>query len=333
MTRKKRTIIDETLPPEDTRLETEAADSLITLYKLYRIANGTKSFCTQSDDKPDEITIQAQYPSGGKFAIVALNEVGLPVYTDHVDIEPKPLLTSGNQGNPADIQTRLLMDEIQWTRQMLMTMLNNRGNDQTPVGELVQAMQGLNTMAVKSDPLELVLKGMELAAKFNNGASPDWKSEAIHKIGEIAQPVLETLAQIRQQQQPIGAPPMILPANLIQQGIDWIKPQIMSGLSPESAVEWLVANAGNPMYRPLISKAINETIDDFIQIDSELANEPYKSWFSTAMEMLKESYATNTEQSDASDSGPDNDRGIGDSTDSAVNEKTRTRKPKLSKVV
>ena len=333
MPRKKRTIVEETLPDEPT-LEAGAADTLdfeSYKYKVYKLNGSEKSFCFQTEETVDEVSLQAQYPNGGKFAVqILLN--GSVSDTDYYTIEPKPLATNGNNSSADDIRVRMLMDELNFTRQLVMNTLTK---GQTPMVEMIQALQGLQGLApAKVDPTELLIKGMELGAK-SGGASSDWKSELIHTVKSMAPEVMQTMQSMRanppaQVQQIEQGETRMLPGMLIQQGIRWIKNQIMAGLEPGLAVDWISQNANDAAYQPFLSLAINGTIDDFIKIDADLANEPYKSWFETAISMLKETYAAATQVSaDNSDHGGGN----GNGTNVTDNAKSSTGKHNLSKVV
>ncbi|MCI0618950.1 hypothetical protein L0244_38750 [bacterium] len=328
--RKKRTIVDEDLPEVSTDIDSDVSDIIVVLSKVYKLNNGARSFCFQTQEPVDEVSVQAQYPSGGKFVVLEYNGLNQLVNTTHIDIEPKPLPVGVNGNGVMDLQNRLLMDEIAWTRQMLMQLLTNKNGNQpaTPVIELVQALQGIHSLAPNGrDPIELLIKGMELGAK-SNGASGDWKSDLIHTAKEVLTPAVEAFGAFKQQQLTQHNPMITnaLPSvSILKQGITWIKSKILSGLEPDFAVGWIVRNANE--YQPFLELAIKGSIESFIELDSEIANEPYRTWFTTAIQLLKDEY----EQQSANN--PDVDGGNGDSSDVAVNEESRPRKSKITKVV
>jgi hypothetical protein len=337
--RKRKTIIEEVLPDTDVNQSdnsTDASDIIIVMSKVYKSNNGTKSFCMQSSEPIDEVYLQSQYPNGGKFIVFEYNQLNQLLNTAHYDIEPKPMTAITNNGNgasPYDVQIRMLFDELQFTRQMLMQQLqnNSKGNNGGSISELVGALAGLHALAPGGkDPIDLLVKGMELGQK-NSGAT-DWKTEVLSTIKEIAPSAIQAFT-VTQQRQPNGngQPPMITasPDELLKQGLQWIKPQIIAGMDVDLAVSWLIQNANDPQGQRLLSMAIQGTIDNFIAIDTEIANEPYRTWFTNAIAAIKEWYA----EQQQSEIGNDMDGRTGNDTNVTVNETVSVRKPKLSKTV
>jgi hypothetical protein len=117
------------------------------------------------------------------------------------------------------------------------------------------------------------------------------------------------------------------PESQLKDGIAWLKKKILSGLTPDLAVEWIVNNANDPQYQPIISTAINGGVDAFIQLDAEIGNEPFKTWFTTAIDDLKGIYA------EQSTNAADNDGGNGNGTNVTGNAKPRTAKSQKPKTV
>lgn len=335
MPRKKKTIIEESIPDDVTsNINDDVNDIIVTLTKVYKLNNGTRSFCFQTAEPVDEVTVQAQYPSGGKFIVLEYNGLNQLLNTIHLDIEPKPLSINHPNGNGTmDIQNRMLLDELAWTRQMILSLIGNRQGNQesTPVAELVQAVQGIHAIAPSGrDPVELLIKGMELGSKVNSSASGDWKSELIHTAKEVLTPAVEAFSSIKQQTQHIQNPmntQALSPATLLKQGIVWIKSKILSGLEPGLAVDWILRNATDPQYQPFLALAVQGTLDNFIELDSDIANEPYRAWFTTAIAMMKDAYAEQSQHSS------DMDGGNGNSPNPSVDAESRSRKPKIAKAV
>lgn len=339
MPRKKRTIIDESLPDDKPEtLENDIQDFVVVATKVYKINGTTRSFCFQSNEPVDEVVIQTQRPDGGKFVALEYNSMSQLLNTVHFDIEPKVTLippTNGNGHSATDIQIQMLRDDLLWSRQMLMQLLANKSNggEQTPLVDLVTALTGLHAMAPGGkDPIDLLIKGMELGRK-SNGGETDWKETLVSTVKEAALPAIQAFSQMRQQPVVIqnSEQPMLTPATpqaLMQKGIVWLKSQILSGLDPELAIEWLLRNATDPTYQPFIENAIRGDINNFIAVDPEIGNEPYKSWFNHAIQLLKDEYARQQNPDSA-----DMDGGIGDSTDNADHAESRVRKPKIQKAV
>ena len=336
MPRKKRTIIDESLPDKDETLPDDIVDMMVTNTKVYKLNNGGRSFCFQWQEPVDEVLIQERYPMGGKFVALEMNGLGQTVNTVNIDIEPKPMLTpngNGSNGHSAlDIQIQMLRDDLLWSRQMLMQLLGNKsnGSEPTSIVDLVQALSGLHSLAPGGkDPVELLIKGMELGQKSQGGM--DWKESLISTVKETALPAIQALSQMRQPQIPVQEAPMQItatPQALLQKGIVWLKSQILSGLDSGLAVEWLLRNANDPTYQPFIENAIRGDINNFIAVDSEIGNEPYRAWFTQAIQILKDEYAAQ-QNPDTSDV----DGGIGNTANHADHEESSSRKSKIKKVV
>lgn len=318
MPRKKKTIIEESLPDNPPAGDEGFVDQICVVSKVYKINSGGRAFCYQSQEPVDEVSIQAQYPSGGKFVVIEYNGLNDVLRTTHIEIEPKPLaITNGNNGD--DLRTRMLMDELNFTRNMMLKMIdslaNAKGGGQsaTPFGELVEGMRLMHEMSPATSPADLILKGMELGMKAGGGSGGDWKAELISAAKDTLPAVVQAVSANRQQlQQGQTMIPAATPASMMKQGIDWLKPQILSGMSVDLAIGWVIQNSREPLCNQLIATAIKGDVNTFIAIDPELANEPYRTWLESAIQLLKDEYAQ--QQGGNPD---DSERGIGDNPDTA----------------
>lgn len=334
--RKRRTIVEEVLPDTSTNegdTNIDASDLVIAGSKIYKLNGGSRSFCMLTTEPVDEVFIQTQYPNGGKFVVLEFNQMNQLLNQNHYEIEPKTMaiVPNGNGGNGTnDIQIRMLFEELNFTRQMLMTQLqNNKGNGGSSITELVGALAGLHQLAPGGkDPVDLIIKGMELGSKNSGGT--DWKTELLSTIKEVAPSAIQAVAMSNRQPNGMEQPMLAAsPDAVLKQGLNWIKSKIVSGMSTDLAVEWLIMNANDPQYHQLLSTAIQGTVDNFIAVDTDIANEPYRTWFTTAIQQIKEWYA---EQQQV-ETGSDMDGGTRNDTNVTVNETVSTRKPKLAKTV
>jgi len=327
MPRKKKTIVEETIPDAVEDRGEDMSDIICVLTKVYKLNSGGKSFCFQTTEPVDEVSIQAQYPTGGKFIVQEYNSINDVIRTQHIDIEPRPL-TNDPSLNNGDIRIQLLMQELSHSRNMMMEMIRGMFNStnkpaSTPLGELAQAMQVVHEMKSGSNPVDLIIKGMELGAKANG--STDWKAELVNAAKDTLPAIANAMSATRQIQQ--GQTPMIqtTPAAMIKQGIDWLKPKILSGMDTGLAIGWVVQNSNDPLCQQLLAHAIQGDINTFIQIDPEIGNEPYRTWFTSAIQQLKEWYAAqNANQNNI-------DGGIGDDSDVADDEVISSGKSKIVK--
>ncbi len=326
MPRKKRTIVEETIP-DAAEESTEFVDNIIVVTKVYKLNAGSRSFCFQTTEPVDELSIQAQYPTGGKFVVLEYNSLNNLLNTNHFEIEPKPSTALATNGD-GDIRTRMLLDELAFTRNMMLQLIQGISNNKsaTPLGEIASVMQTIHQMTPANNPTDLVLKGMELGMKANGG-SPDWKTQLVETAKEVLPPIMQTFSAARQTQQ--VQPTMIQQAPaaaMMKQGIDWLKPKIIGGMNTDLAASWVIQNANDPLCQQLLSHAIRGDITTFIEIDPEIANEPYRSWFFNAIQQLKEWYAAQTTVEN------DSDGGTGDSADVATHAATGSGKPSIVKV-
>ena len=327
MPRKKRTIVEETLPDNPAIEDETITDFMCVLTKVHKLSGADRFFCFQSETPVDEVLIQSQYPSGGKFIVTEYNSAGSLLDTKMINIEAKPFAVTGVNGNGGeDIRSRMLLEELAFTRNMMLQMINGMFNSKsqqsaTPLAEIAQVMQTIHTMSPAINPTDLVLKGMELGIKANGGA-PDWKAQLAETAKEILPTVVQTLGTVRQTQ-PQQGPMMIqaAPATLIKQGLDWLKPRIISGMDTESAVNWVITNANDPTCQQLLMHAA-QGLDAFVKIDPEIANEPYKTWFINAIQALKEWYAAQSANQNDNDGGDGNDTDVANDADISTGQST-----------
>lgn len=342
--RKKTTTITEIIPAEtETPTETTGigvSDYNVVLTKVHRIlANGKRAFAFQTETEVDEVVIQDRYPQGGSFGVERFNELGQSIERVVIDIDAKPMIGNPTTGTPAngnDLVTQMLLNELSWMRQTMtnMIMKNNDSGEKSTIGEMVTALQGLNGLVGGKDPMDLFIKGMDMASKFKNGGEVDWKTQLLDVVKETAGPAIQafTMAQrnVNTNGNGNGEQPMRIvktPEQELKEGIDWLKKKILGGLTSELAVDWIVQNANDPSYQPIIATAINGGVDAFIALDAEIGNEPFKTWFTNAIEELKGIYA------EQSANATDMDGGNGNGADVADNAKPRVAKSQKPKGV
>jgi hypothetical protein len=339
MPRKKRTIVDEILPDDQQRSEeheNDISDIVIVLTKVYRVnPNGKRAFSFQTSEPVDEVMIQERCPNGGSFAVFEYNSTGEVINSTTHDIEPRTTTATANSTSaPSDIHVQMLQNQLQFAQQMVLQLLGNRGSESTPVREIVSAIKDMHSISGGNgkDPVDMIIKGMELANKANgNGGTGDWKSELISTAKEAIGPVVQALSA-RPPQQPQTGEIQMIPANtntpdaIIRDAIKWLKSKILFGLTPDLAVDWILQNGNDSQYQPILATAVHGTVDNFIAIDTEIGNEPYRTWFTTAIQMIKDSYA------EQSANNSDLDGGTGNTANDATDAKPSSAKSKLKKV-
>lgn len=334
--RKRRTIVEETLDDKDEgTTNVDVADIIVVMSKVYKLNGGSKSFVTQSTEPVDEVFLQNSYPSGGKYVVYEYNTMNQLVNTANYDIEPKAIASNGNHsgnGNGMtvqDMQVRMLFDELSHSRQMVLQLITQlaQGNRGGSVNELVTALASLHQITgnpTGKDPVELLIKGMELGQ--NGGkVSADWKAELISGIKEVAPAALQLMAANQRQPvaalpaSPNGVQPMTsTPEEILRAYLPQLKQEIIGGLNTELAVAWLTQHARNPEYIPMLSLAVQGTIDSFISIDPEIGNEPYRTWFTTVISDIKEWYREQQQVQTDSDMDGGNGNGADSRNDETV---------------
>ena len=355
MPRKKRVIIDSEIPDsvietgdgEPVSIEEGLDDNYFDsfgeepfLIKVYKITPTGSSFAFSTTEKPTatfDSLVQDRCPSGGKFAIRRYINNRIVEPTRHIEVEPKPTPVTANAAESVySVQVKMLTDQLMMMQNMVMAFIGRPTpvTQQTPVTELASLMTTMHQLQPpKTDSVDMLIKGMELAKGLNGSGEGDWKSTLISSAKEVLSPVASIIASHKMQNgngipnppvQQISEVSMQGEDFLIKQGLVWLKGKIISGLPVEEAVNWIYMNGNDPMYRPFITKALGGDINTFIAVDPELANEPYRSWLTNAINMMKEIYASNNQA--------DNDGGDRNDTDSTGNENVSARVPTIQKV-
>ena len=301
--RKRRTIIEETLPPTndaETSGNDDIADLLIVMSKVYKINGPSKSFCTQTTEPVDELFLQSNFPAGGKYIVEEYNNMNQLVSKPVYEIEPKAVAVhangngNGNGMSPHDVQIRMLFDELTFTRQLLMQQLANNGNKGGTITEMISGLAGLHALAPGGkDPVDLIIKGMELGMKSNGGGKTDWTDKLMDTVKEIAPTAIQAISLANQPKDGNGQPMLpaaTTPQSRIKQAMAWLKSNIITGLDTDLAVAWVIrnANSNDEQCRELLATAVQGSVDNFIAIDPEIANEPYRAWFTKAITEIKE---------------------------------------------
>jgi len=326
---KKRTIIDQTIPDSDVPLETgeqpeltfganseeeellagikkQFATSAFKI-KVYKIMSGKSQpvFCFSSEDSVDEEQLQDTY-GGGKYALRVYVDSVLK-QTLYIEVADKPAKLNGPIDS-SSVQNQMLRDQLTWNQQIVLAMLGKSGpvTAPTPMADIVSAWQVLHQEKPTSSldsMITLFTKGLELGMdRSGNGGGSDWKTELLRTVRDVAPSLTQLIPRNGQPngEQPAmpNPQPVLLPEQVLQQGIDYIKHKIMKGLPVGLALDWIVSNAED--YNQFLQMALSKNFEDFAKIDPELANEPYNSWFRQLLVGLQEHFkaATQTESED-----------------------------------
>jgi len=326
MPRKKKTIVEETIPDgvssgiddvsgsgadtsimwdteEDellARIKSQYGGSLVKV-KVYKITPGKSQpvFCFSSEENVDEEQLQETY-GGGKYALRFFVENTLK-HTAYLEVADKPANKQSANGSAESIQNQMLREQSQWNRDLLLTILGRPSpvNTPTPMNDIAQMWTMIQGNQAKSDNFQAMItlftKGLELGA--GKSGDMDWKTALIQTVREIAPGITNAVVSAQTgaggnggNGLPNNMSPALIPDQMLRQGISMLKTRIIAGLPVGLALDWIVTNASDPQYQPFLSAALSKSFEDLVKVDNELANEPYNSWFREFLIGLKDHF-------------------------------------------
>jgi len=307
---KKKTIIEETVPdtpqPQaDTQPEILRACAKIKVYKITPgIPQPRYCFSLPPNTTIDEEYLQNSSYGGGRYEVRYVDDTGADLDVITYEIADKP---QSNTPLSADaVQIQMLREQRQQTHELLMAVLGTgNGKAGTPMSELAAMwgiMQGNGGTNGGMNMIDIFMKGLQLGKAAEGGG--DWKTMLIDAGREVLPTVAAAVAAHGKQPVPPGMLPNVPPANgtapapvqppsdsLVKAGIAYMKPRIMAGMPYDLALEWITTNASDQTYQPIINFAMSKTFDDLVALDGDIANEPYKTWFSNVLKGIKEHFA------------------------------------------
>lgn len=306
--RKRRTIVEETLPPAeegdgkesttDFDLALESVEDIEVLrgvldqygqtgavFKIYRVTAQGPEFCYQTDDLDEEFL--QRNCGGGEFQVrIFINGVKRHMFKMRTAPPLKNPDTNGNgNGHNGDRHTEFL-------EKMLLAYIQREGSSGSgpSVMELTQALANLDGLRGKSEnTMDNFLKGVEFAKGIlGDRSTGDWKSDLV-SAAKDALPVVGAMLGSRGGRPPVPVtaenpgeiPPVVSNEDqnraVIQQGLNFLKKKCLAGMDTDLIIDWVVNNAED--YQPLIHIVLNVPFDEFIKIDAEIGREPFTSWF------------------------------------------------------
>jgi hypothetical protein len=341
--RKKRTIIEETVPEGSDLVEDpltefdvslEAADDTETLksvleqfgqteqvlYRIYRQTPSGPSFCYESSTF-DEMFIQRERGEGSYVARIYINgrmKKSIPFQVDAPTNGTGKVNGNGGSSHEAFLEKML----------MVLLTRESAGPANVPtLADMTAALSNLDSLRGKQESgIEMLMKGIELARSIEPGGNLDWKSELIKTVKDAAPGVLGIVSQTMAAKNgpPVPQVPteQIVPAApvtpeqeeqqmsfMLKSTIGMMKSQFMQGLDVDSALNLIMANAGNPMYAPMIQKFISLSFEELVALDADIGKKPFYDLFKSLHDGLR--YEFGPDDSVESDTG----RNPGDVTD------------------
>lgn len=224
MPRKKRTIIDETIPDmglgtgdSETSLdaldlpdmEDETLQGLmgrlkgISDYKvnIYLVTPQGSQFRFTVDDPDilDENYIQ-EVCGPGKYAVrVLVNNI--PKKTYFVSIGPKPNVpgqtpTTTTADTTSAIQAQMYRDQLAFMQSMVLALINKeQPRHDNNLGDVVAAVSTLQGLGGGKDPMDLFIRALEIGKGLTGGGERDWKTELISTAKDVLAPVAGEIAK------------------------------------------------------------------------------------------------------------------------------------------
>lgn len=264
--------------------------------KVYKQGPRGMEYCFSGGTEIDEDIIQGY--GGGSYELrVFVNGVRQDTVPIIIAERPKTMLPNvSNASAPAnnyDPDIAYMKRHMEFLEKMVMNGgVGNSGN--SSMVELVEAVKALNGLSNGKDPMDMMLRGIELAKELNTGVSGDWKSALIDSFRDIAKSVAPVLvAKSQGMDMAQNNQESVSPEATIRNGIGYLKSRVVSGLHPDLVIDWILNNSNDPQYHPFLQMVFKSDFEEFIKIDSEIAQEPYLSWFRTLHAGLREAVNEN----------------------------------------
>ena len=103
---------------------------------------------------------------------------------------------------------------------------------------------------------------------------------------------------------------------LLKQGIAFLKQQFLMGVDAESALTFIVANAGNPQYSPLIRALLSMQWEELEALDNDLKDgQSFHVQFRTLFDGLRYEFSGQNSMEDDPGGNPGNDADPGNHGD------------------
>jgi hypothetical protein len=353
--RKKKTIIEEEVPEGQNGFDEPATEFDVSLESVQDTETLNDVLAQFGQQENVLYRIYKQTPNGNSFCYETTEynvtflqrERGAGVYTVRIFINGRfkksitEIVESPSIANPANGAAPSGDPHAQFLEKLLMVLITNQattaGTTHGPsIIEMTQALANLDGLRGKQESgMDMFKQGMDMARSMLDiagGGSGDWKTELL-RMGREALPGITSIVQSRMQpavatpSQPEGNQPVMIDPeqmtddqkkSLLKQTITYLKGQFIAGLPPDSALDFIVANSGNPQYQVIIKAVLAYSFDDLVGLDAELKSEPFHVCFRTVYDGLRSEFGSD----DPVDDDPGRDSG--DTDDVGSNGSTRT---------
>lgn len=299
----------------------ETADLVDQILKDNGISNVTYRFY-DNDGGYSYSSDQLDYDRARKETKGGKNcKLGVVIGGKLVRMVPFPLSPVDPSSPPQAPPQQYNTSDMLFMKELMLKLVENRTATPAPaaptITELTSALANLDTLRTgKDNSFESFKAGLEFAKDIVGGGSGDWKTDALRTIEKVAPQVLGAVQSFRGgvplPPNPGGEPEMIPtqpdqmpPKEIILAGLAYMKKKAVSGLDPEFAVDWIENNAEE--YEAILRVVLNQEFSYFVELDPQIASEPYASWFANVFNGLRSRFSGEDTVDD--DSGRDTGNG------------------------
>lgn len=329
--RKRRTIVEEDIPEGQTGLEEPVNEFDVSLesvqdaemlndvldqfgqrenvlFRIYKQTPNGNSFCYETTEY--NVTFLQRERGAGIYTIrIFINGKFKKSIVEVVE-SPSNAGTGAGASGPASVPGD---SHAQFLEKMLMVlvtqMATGAGHTAGPsLTDITTSLANIDALRGKQESgMDMFKQGMEMAKSMLDlagGGGGDWKTELL-KMGREAIPGITSIVQSQvRPAAPINVPTqeqpaMIDPENmtdeqkkgLLKQTIGYLKNQFIAGLPPESALDFIIANSGNPQYQTVIRAVLSYSFEDIEALDAEIKSEPFHVCFRTVYDGLRSQFS------------------------------------------
>lgn len=301
----------------------EGISTSANLVKIYKITEGRKAYCGQTEPGALNEDAILQKWGGGSYYLIAFNNgrfvAGgtrrIELYEPPADAFKNRMQQPDNNGGNNG-QLMILQEQINRQHEMMLKLLEAGQKPQMSMGDIVGMMRDMQAMAPKppdmgamiAPVLDLFGKTMDMARDSVGGESGknSWfglASSAMEKL-----PLIVGQMAAARGGAPIQNPPETQPdaeggdMNFIQKrivagGISWLKEKAKAGKSIESIADFLLDNIDDRTFGPAAMSIINSPFEDIGKVDPEILQEPLRTWFKSLYDELQRAINENNESS------------------------------------
>ena len=274
--------------------------------RVYRVqAAGEDEYLFSADGFVDEDFIQGEHGAGRYKLKIYIGDEWRDECTIRIAARPGVNPPGTAPGAPAPAAVPQASD---FAQELLLAMVKSGSLGGPPadagggvggMADMVKAIVALKENFGTADPMKYFLDGIAQGRKMGEGSEGDWKRELAATIKDVA-PVVASAFRPAPAAPP-GAQPVQQPTQeqqleainvYVKNAILRIKPQVSMGLQADLAIDWLLNNASDPAYAPLLQLAINQPFEDLQALDDDLAKEPYATWFRSVYDGIRSAYST-----------------------------------------